>query len=324
MPPLPEIAEPELNRPATHEPVLLRETLELLAPEPGMTAVDLTLGTGGHSEALLAAIAPDGQLYGIDRDERALRLATERLAGSPARFTPLHGDHHDLLQIMGAAGVERADLVLGDLGLSSLQLDDPERGFSFSANGPLDMRMDRGSGMTAARFLAECTEEELRRALWTYGEEKMSAAIARAVIRQREKEPFTRTVQLAALVTRVIGAGARRMRIHPATRTFQAIRCVINNEIDRLGQLVEDAVELLSSGGRLAFISYHSLEDRAIKRGFTGLAKRCVCPPRLPVCGCGRENRLRIITRKPVRPKASEIGRNPRSRSARLRAGGRL
>jgi 16S rRNA (cytosine1402-N4)-methyltransferase len=322
--PLPAIEESELNRPAPHQPVLLREALGLLAPRPGMTAVDLTLGPGGHAEALLSAIAPDGRLYGIDRDRQALQFAADRLTDSPARFTPIHGDHHDLSRLLAAAGQRSVDLILGDLGLSSLQLDDPDRGFSFSADGPLDMRMDRRSGMTAAGYLAECTEDELKRALWSYGEERMSGAIARAVLRERAKCPITRTGQLAQIVSRVLGARARRMRIHPATRTFQAIRCVVNNEIDRLGEMVRDAVALLAPGGRIAVIAYHSLEDRAIKRAFTALARSCVCPPRLPVCGCGKKNLLKILTRKPLRPTEEEIENNPRSRSAKLRAAERL
>jgi 16S rRNA (cytosine1402-N4)-methyltransferase len=319
-----EIEEPQLSRSGPHQPVLLRETLELLAPKPGMTVVDLTLGPGGHAEALLSAIAPNGRLFGIDRDEQALRFAVERLSGSPARFTPIHGDHHDLSRLLHEAGLRSVDLILADLGLSSLQLDDPERGFSFSADGPLDMRMDRRSGLTASGFLADCSEEELRRTLWSYGEERMAGAIARAVVRERDKLPITRTGQLAQLVSRVLGGRARRMRIHPATRTFQAIRCVINNEIDRLGEIVEDAVALLAPGGRLAVITYHSLEDRAIKRAYNGLAARCVCPPRLPVCGCNRKNLLRIISRKPVRPLSDEIEINPRSRSAKLRVAEKL
>jgi 16S rRNA (cytosine1402-N4)-methyltransferase len=322
--PLVDIEESQLHRPGPHQPVLLRETLELLAPRAGMTVVDLTLGPGGHAEALLHAIAPDGHLYGIDRDEQALGFAGDRLSGCPARFTPIHGDHHDLSRLLPESGVRSADLMLADLGLSSLQLDDPERGFSFAADGPLDMRMDRRAELTASSYLADCAEDELRQALWSYGEERMAGPIARAVVRDRAERPFTRTLQLAQLVARLMGARARSMRIHPATRTFQAIRCVVNNEIDRLGQLVQDAVALLARGGRLAVISYHSLEDRAIKRAFAALARSCVCPPRLPVCGCSKESLLRILTRKPVRPSSEEIERNPRSRSARLRAAERL
>jgi 16S rRNA (cytosine1402-N4)-methyltransferase len=318
--PLSAIEEPELNRSYPHEPVLLRETLQLLAPRAGMTAVDLTVGPGGHAAAMLSAIAPGGRLYGIDRDRQALQVAGERLTGCAARFIPVHGDHHDLMSLLSAFEVRSVDIILADLGLSSMQLDDPERGFSFSTDGPLDMRMDRDSELTASRFLSECSEDELKEVLLTYGEERMAGAIAKAVVRARATEPLTRTGQLAQLVTRVIGGRARNMRIHPATRTFQAIRAVINHEIDRLEQLVQDAVALLPGGGRIAMISYHSLEDRAIKKAFVQLADGCTCPPRLPVCGCGKKNVIKILTRKPVRPSSEEVELNPRSRSAKLRA----
>lgn len=322
--PIPDTEETPLGRSGIHEPALLRETVGFLAPRSGATMVDATLGSGGHAEALLEALAPDGRLLGIDCDPAALEIAGRRLARFGDRFTLLHGDHTDLVKLLQGTGVFVVDGILFDLGVSSMQLDDPARGFSFLADGPLDMRMDPGSALTAERFLADCSEQELQRVLRSYGEERMARAIARAVVRERAREPIRRTAQLAAVVERVLGPGAKRFRIHPATRTFQALRIAVNGEVEGLGPLVTDAVSILRRGGRVAAISYHSLEDRAIKRAFRTLAERCTCPRGLPVCGCGRENLLRVLTTKAVRPAAEEVAGNPRSRSARLRVAERL
>jgi 16S rRNA (cytosine1402-N4)-methyltransferase len=322
--PIPDTEESPLGRSGTHEPVLLRETVELLAPRPGGTIVDATLGSGGHAEPLLEALGPDGRLLGIDRDPVALEIARQRLARFGERFTPLRGNHSALVDRLHAAGTFVVDGILFDLGLSSMQVDDPERGFSFRADGPLDMRMDPDSPLTAAGFLAACSEPELQRVLRDYGEERMARAIARAVVRARTREPITRTGQLAAIVERVLGARARRFRIHPATRTFQALRIAVNGEVDYLPSAIHAAVSVLRRGGRVAVISYHSLEDRAVKRCFRDLAERCTCPRDLPVCGCGRENLVRVVTRRAVRPGPAETADNPRSRSARLRVAERL
>ncbi len=307
-----------------HVPVLLPETLELLAPKPGGILVDATLGPGGHAEALLEAVGPRGRVVGVDRDAEAIRFARNRLERFGEAFLPLHGNHRDLIRLLREAGVFAVDGVLFDLGISSMQLDAPERGFSFQADGPLDMRMDGDSGSTAAEILATSDEAELRRILWSYGEERRAGAIARAVVEQREREPLERTRQLAELVQRVLGPAAKRFRIHPATRTFQALRIAVNREIDDLERVVTESVSILRRGARLAVIAYHSLEDRAVKHAMRALAERCICPPRLPVCGCGRENLLSVLTSKPVRPSAEEVARNPRARSARLRVGERL
>jgi 16S rRNA (cytosine1402-N4)-methyltransferase len=280
-----------------HRPVLLRETLELLRPREGGVFVDATLGAGGHAEAVLQATAPDGRLLGIDRDPVALETARRRLAP--------FGDR-------------------ADLGISSLQLDDPKRGFAFRLEGPLDMRMDPTRGPTAADVLATLPESDLAEVLFRYGEEKRSRAIARAIVRERVERPLRTTTELAELVARVAGPGARRYRIHPATRTFQALRIAVNREIEGLDALVVDAASLLPPGGRLAVISFHSLEDRAVKRALRGLARRCTCPPDLPVCACGREDSIRILTSRPIRPTDEEVEDNPRARSARLRAGEKL
>jgi len=309
---------------AHHEPVLLREAVALLSPTPGGTFVDLTVGLGGHAEAILEAAAPGGRVVGIDRDLRALEHAKERLARFGERFVPLHGNHHELAALLQGAGVFAVDGILADLGLSSLQLDDPERGFSFQEDGPLDMRMDTSAGPTAADLLATMSELDLRRILKVYGEEMLAGRIARALVLRRAKAPIRRTAELREIVERVAGPRARRFRIHPATRTFQALRIAVNGEIEGLETLVQDAVSLLRRGGRLAVISFHSLEDRAIKHTMRALAERCICPPGLPVCGCGRENLVRLVSTRAVRPTPEEIERNPRSRSARLRVAERI
>ncbi|MCP3981636.1 MAG: 16S rRNA (cytosine(1402)-N(4))-methyltransferase RsmH [bacterium] len=309
---------------APHEPVLLPETLELLAPRSDAVFVDGTLGAGGHAEALLEATSPNGRVLGIDRDTAALELARARLARFGDRFVGLHGEHADLRELVRQQGLDAVDGVLLDLGVSSMQLDDPGRGFSFRADGPLDMRMDTTTGRTAAELVAETDGAELKRILRDYGEERQAGRIARAIVRARDERPIATTAELAELVARVLGPAARRFKIHPATRTFQALRIAVNCELDRLEAAVHDAVLLLRPTGRVVVLAYHSLEDRIVKHTLRGLAERCNCPPRLPVCGCGRENIVRLLTGKPTRPSDEEIARNPRSRSARLRAAERL
>ncbi len=313
-----------MSQQAPHESVLLGETLELLAPRPGELAVDGTLGAGGHAEALLEAVAPRGRVFGIDRDQRALTIASERLNRFGERFVPLHGDHCDLRKLLESRNVPSVDRMIFDLGVSSMQLDDPARGFSFLHDGPLDMRMDPSSGESAAELVARLDESEIREILWRFGEEKQSRRIARAIVGRRELEPIRTTRQLAALVETTLGPAARRYKLHPATRTFQALRITVNGELEGLEALVVDAVDLLNPGGRLAVIAFHSLEDRVIKRTLKRLAHRCECPPRLPVCGCGKQDLIRLVTSRPVRPSSEEARRNPRSRSARLRVAERL
>lgn len=309
---------------APHQPVLLRETLDLLDPPAEAIVVDATLGPGGHALALLEAIGPEGRLYGIDRDPDALAYGSARLSRFGKRFTALHGEHGAIQQLLRGAEVYSVDAVLFDLGVSSLQLDNAKRGFSFLHDGPLDMRMDPSSGPSAAQIVASRSVEELEQILRRYGEERQAARIARRIVHQRARQPIRTTGELARLVEDALGPRARRYRIHPATRTFQALRIVVNGEIDGLEQTVIDAAALLRRRGRIAVIAYHSLEDRAVKRALKSLAQRCVCPPRLPACGCGRENLVRLLTSKPVRPSAEEIEANPRARSARLRVAERL
>ena len=303
-----------------HAPVLLTEVVEWLAPKPGQTVVDATLGLGGHAAEVLPRLGEEGRLIGIDRDPSALERASARLSRIRGEFRAVHGDHGELKALLSVLGVHEIDAVLFDLGVSSMQLDDPDRGFSFRLDGPLDMRMDTTTGPTAAEVIADCSEQELRRILWSYGEERRARAIARAIVGERERGRLERTSQLAALVERVAGARARAGRIHPATRTFQALRIAVNGEIDDLRRTIEDAVGLLRPGGRIVVIAFHSLEDRAAKRTLRGLASRCTCPPDLPICGCGREDLVRVLTPRAIRPGAAETRDNPRARSARLRA----
>jgi 16S rRNA (cytosine1402-N4)-methyltransferase len=306
-----------------HRPVLLRETLELLAPPSGGTLIDCTVGLGGHTRALLEAAGLQGRVIGIDRDADSLAQATEALAEFGDRFQPVHADYRDLPAILAARGTTHVDGLVADLGFSSFQLDTPERGFSFSLDGPLDMRMDRSGGATAADLLAGIDERELGRLLREYGEEPAARRIARAIVRDRAREPLRSTRQLARLIERVAparGAG----RIHPATRSFQALRIAVNRELDGLQEFVAAACALLAPGARAAFISFHSLEDRAVKQAIAGLTPHCVCPPGLPLCACGRPGVVERVTRKAIRPSAAETAENPRSRSARLRVARRL
>lgn len=308
-----------------HAPVLLEESIGWLRPRRDGVYVDATLGPGGHAEAVLDLLSEDGRLVGIDRDPRALELAGARLARFGSRFLPLHGDYRDLPDLLRGAGVFAVDGLLADLGISSAQLDDPGRGLSFQADGPLDMRMDvTAPEPTAADLLAEAEEAELRRILRDFGEERLAGPIAKAIVRARTAQPLRTTRQLRDLVERVAGPAARRYAIHPATRTFQALRIAVNDEISGLDTFVTSAASLLRRGGRLVVIAFHSLEDRAIKHAMRDLAQRCTCPPGLPVCGCGRENVLTVLTPRAVRPSAAEVSANPRARSARLRAAERL
>jgi 16S rRNA (cytosine1402-N4)-methyltransferase len=320
-----EVEATMTRRDAHHEPVLLGETVALLRVAPGMTVVDATLGPGGHAEAFADAVGPSGRVIGIDRDPEAHAFARLRLARFGDRFLALHGDHRDLPAVLGAAGVSAADAVLADLGISSRQLDDPARGFAFSTDGPLDMRMDPGAGgLSAADLVASMDAGELAGALGRWGEERNARRIARAIVEERDRAPIRTTRRLAEIVERAAGPQARRFKIHPATRTFQALRISVNREIEGIPPFVQGAVSLLRRGGRLAVISFHSLEDRAVKREMRDLAHRCVCPPGLPVCACGREDIVRVLTPRPVVPKADEVRINPRSRSAKLRAVERL
>lgn len=305
---------------APHRPVLLTEVVALLAPERGGLFVDATLGLGGHSEALLDA-SPDVRVLGLDRDPEALRRATERLARFGARFRAAHANFKEVARVMSEAGERDAAGLLADLGVSSLQFDTAERGFSFRHDAPLDMRMDAsGEDETAAELLARLPEEEIANVIYEYGEERRSRRIARWIVERRERgEPIEKTTELAELVARAVGH-KRGERIHPATRTFQALRIAVNRELEGLAEFLERAVDLLQPAGRLAVISFHSLEDRVVKRTLQRLAGKCECDPRLPVCNCGARRAVELLTRRPVVPTPEEAEDNPRARSAKLRA----
>jgi 16S rRNA (cytosine1402-N4)-methyltransferase len=297
--------------------VLLEEVVEILAPERGGFFVDATVGAGGHAEALLAR-GPEIRLLACDRDPEAVEVARRRLGRFGERVEFLQENFGELDRVL--VGFPAPDGILADLGVSSMQLDQASRGFSFRREGPLDMRMS-GAGRSAADVLTTASMEELTRILRDYGEERMAAKIARGIIQERVFRPITSTRQLARIVSRVKGD---RERIDPATRVFQALRIEVNQELVALGSFLAAAAQRLNARGRFAVISYHSLEDRIVKDAFRRASGVCLCPPGLPVCVCGARRVLRLLTRRPIVPSDSEIRRNPRSRSARLRAAEKL
>ena len=307
-----------------HEPVLLAEVLQWMNVRENGVYANGTLGGGGHSGAMLEASGGTATLYGIDRDENAIAAATARLEQYPG-FHAIHGNFHDAKALLSQAGAPPLDGALLDLGVSSPQLDQAERGFSYHEDAPLDMRMDRSQGMTAADLLAEVSEGELTRILREYGEEKWAARIAHFVVERRQTQPLRTTQDLVRVVDAAIPKAVRRKDDgHPARRTFQAVRIAVNDELDPLDRALEDFVDCLKPGGRLLVITFHSLEDRLTKRCFQRLQNPCVCPPKAPVCTCGRKPKVRILARGAVPPTAEEIARNPRARSAKLRVAEKL
>lgn len=303
----------------THVTVLLQEAVEALQVKPGGVYLDGTLGGGGHTEAILRQSGPDGVVYGIDRDWDALRAAGERLAAFGERLKPLHGNFHDAKALLAAQGVAQLDGVVLDLGVSSFQFDEGERGFSFQEDAYLDMRMDQSCGRTAADLCNTLTQEELTRIIRDYGEERWAARIAAFILQAREKKPVETTGELVSIIKAAIPKGARRDGPHPARRTFQALRIAVNDELEPLSQALEELVSLLAPGGRLAVITFHSLEDRIVKQTFKRLQNPCTCPPKAPVCTCGKLPVAQVVTRKPILPSPAEVEQNPRSRSAKLR-----
>lgn len=300
---------------------MAEEVLEALGVAPGRSYCDATVGGGGHARQILERGAPDGRLLGLDRDPHALRRSAEVLAPFGERVTLCQGSFGDVLEILSRLGMTAVDGFLLDLGVSSHQLDTPERGFSLSADGPLDMRMDPSSRPSAAELIASLSEEDLARVIREYGEEPSSRRIARAIKRAESRGQLAGTADLKRAVLEGIGPRqARQSKIHPATRTFMALRMAVNDELGALQRFLDTFTEALRPGGRVAVISFHSLEDRLVKECFARLAHPCVCPPGLPVCGCGRRPRARAITRRPLRPSAAEVAANPRARSAKLRA----
>ena len=309
---------------ADHVPVLATEVRELLAVQPGETVVDATFGAGGHSRLLAEDLAGSGKLVAVDRDPTVKPYVDRMKASTPGvqlRF--LRGDYAVVLGQLATNGV-KADAILLDLGLSSMQVDRPERGFSYATDAPLDMRMDPSAETSARDIVATWTERELETAFRTYGEERYARQIARAIVRRRTETPIERTGQLVDVVRSSIPAPARFGEGHPAKRVFQALRIAVNHELESLEAGLPAAFEMLRPGGRLAVISFHSLEDRIVKRFLRQLARGCTCPPELPVCVCGREPELRILTPRPRRPSAGEVDATPRATSARLRAAVKL
>jgi 16S rRNA (cytosine1402-N4)-methyltransferase len=307
-----------------HTPVLLDESLRFLDIKPGGTYADLTLGLGGHAEEILRRSGPGGILVGIDRDAEALEAASKRLEPFKGRAVLRQAEFSKSPELIREAGFDRVDGFLMDLGVSMLQLKTPERGFSFSKDAPLDMRMDRTSGITAARLLQELDESELARIIFEYGEERWAKAIARRIKEAIRTAPVETTVALAEIVKGAIPKKLWPPRTHPATRTFQALRIAVNEELDILERTLGSMLDMLGPGGRAVVISYHSLEDRIVKHAFRERAKGCICPPGFPKCVCGVKPAIKILTGRPVLPSEEETQSNPSARSAKLRAAERL
>ena len=302
-----------------HRPVLLHECIEALAIRPDGIYLDGTLGRGGHSEEIAKRLSDKGRLLCIDRDRQALEEAGRRLAPWADRITFLHGNFADLDALMDRAGVAAADGMLFDLGVSSPQLDDPERGFSYMHDAPLDMRMDRDDALTAWTVVNQWPREEIRRVLSQYGEERYAGPIAAAIDKARRKAPIETTGQLVEVIKGALPAAALREKQHPAKRSFQGIRIAVNDELASVSRMLQAAIPRLNPGGRLAVISFHSLEDRIVKSELAAAAKGCTCPPEFPVCVCGKTPQVKLVTRKPVLPGEDELEENPRARSAKLR-----
>jgi 16S rRNA (cytosine1402-N4)-methyltransferase len=316
--------DPEHEAATVHIPVMPHEVLEALAPRPGGRYVDGTLGGAGHTALLLEHSAPDGRVLAIDADPQALERARVRLGAAveAGRLLLRHGNFAEMAGLARQADFAPVDGVLLDLGLSSDQLADRERGFAFAHDAPLDMRFDPARHPSAAELVNTLDEVDLADVLWRYGEERRSRAIARRIVEARKRAPITRTAELARLVAGAVPG--RPGGIHPATRTFQALRIAVNDELGSLEAALPAALEILRAGGRLAVISFHSLEDRIVKRFLQAEQRGCICPPELPTCVCGRNPRLRIVTRHPLTASAAEVAANPRARSAKLRVAERM
>ncbi len=297
-----------------HLPVLYQQIILALRPTSPGRYIDATVGAGGHARGILEKSSPDGCLLGFDLDPQALEIASQRLSDYSGRFTLIHASYTTLQDQLHAAGWESAQGIVIDLGVSSMQLDRPEKGFSFLKDGPLDMRFNPDQGQTAADLVNTLEETKLAGLIYRYGEEKQSRRIARAICQNR---PFSRTQELAAVIARA--AGKQAEKIHPATRTFQALRIAVNGELDGLETFLPQAVRALSSSARLAVISFHSLEDRIVKQFFRKESTDCLCPPAQPVCTCGHKAIIKEINRRPILADEAEVKENPRARSARLR-----
>ncbi|PTX51246.1 16S rRNA (cytosine1402-N4)-methyltransferase [Melghirimyces profundicolus] len=302
-----------------HETVMRQEAVEGLNIRPDGVYVDCTLGGAGHSSLITEQLGPSGILVGLDQDDRALRAASERLKEADCRVHLVKANFRNLETTLAKLELDRVDGVLFDLGVSSPQLDEAERGFSYHHDAPLDMRMDPESELTAADVVNHWSREEIGRILFRYGEERFARRIAQKIVEYRSLKPIESTVELATVIKEAIPAPARRKGPHPARRSFQAIRIAVNDELNAFEEGLGQAIDRLRPGGRVSVITFHSLEDRIAKQMFQNRAKGCVCPPDFPVCTCGRTPELRIITKKPVQPSEEETGENPRARSAKLR-----
>lgn len=311
-----------------HQPVLLEQCVSLVAPalqDPGSIAVDCTLGLAGHTIAFLKA-APQARVLGIDRDAEALAMATERIAGEGLsdRFIPVHAAFDAFGQVLDDQGIDRVNAVFMDLGLSSLQIDETDRGFSYAHDAPLDMRMDATSGLSAWNVVNEWPEGELKRILYEYGEERYAPRIAGAIVRARAQQPIATTLELVDVIRSAMPGAALREKQHPAKRSFQAIRIAVNDELAAVREMMDTAPDKLRAGGRLCVISFHSLEDRIVKTGIARREHGCTCPREAPVCTCGFVQTLRSVSRKPILPGEEELECNPRARSAKLRVAERI
>lgn len=307
----------------SHRPVLLDECIEGLRIRPGGLYLDGTLGRAGHSREIARRL-DTGRLVCIDRDQAALDAAQDRLAGCLDKVELIHGNFGDLAELLDGRGLGPFDGMLFDLGVSSPQLDDPERGFSYMHDAPLDMRMDRSEALTAAIVVNEWPQEELKRILWQYGEERYAPQIAGAIARRRADKPIGTTLELVEVIRGAMPAQALREKQHPAKRSFQAIRIAVNDELAAVDRMLQAAVPRLSPGGRLAVISFHSLEDRIVKNALAAFARGCTCPPDFPVCVCGKTPQVRLVNRKPILSGEAELNENPRARSAKLRVAEKL
>jgi 16S rRNA (cytosine1402-N4)-methyltransferase len=307
-----------------HEPVLLEEAVSCLNCRSGGVYVDGTVGGGGHAALILEKSAPDGFLLGLDVDIDALQAAEKRLTLFGQRKKLVKANYADLSEVLAEHKISQVDGILLDLGVSSHQLDTAERGFSFSQEALLDMRMDPESGQSAYDVVNTCSERELKAIIRQYGEEIMAGRIVRAIAAKRKDAPIRTTTELAAIVAGALPRSFRHGKIHPATRTFQALRIYINNELANLYRAIHSGTDCLKAGGRFAVISFHSLEDGIVKNVFRSLEKGCICPSDMPVCTCGQKPQLKVMTRKPILPSEKEIEANPRSRSARLRTAERI
>lgn len=307
-----------------HVPVLLKEVMDYLAPRSGGIYIDGTLGLGGHTGVILERSSPDGRVIGMDRDTEALKIAGENLREFVDRVDLMHGNFSDMGRTAHELGITEVDGILLDVGISSFQLDTDIRGFSFMRDAPLDMRMDNTAGITAADVVNDYSVEELQGILWKFGEEGYARKIVREIVRAREIERIATTRELAMIVERAIPRKDWPREIHPATKTFQALRICVNDELGSLEQGLDNGIELLKAGGRFCVISFHSLEDRIVKNRFKNWESPCICPPGFPICRCGKVSRAKVLTKKAVKGSEAEIMVNPRARSARLRVAEKL